>query len=74
MTDPVNTRYVPASEGLTILNAAGIKISKNPYYEALRDGSIPAIRVGRKFFIRSDIVSVLADQHRSPSGENDNGG
>ena len=74
MADASNPRYVPGPEGLVLLNAAGIKISKNPYYEALRDGSIPAIRVGRKFFIRSDIVSVLADQNRSPIGLNDSGG
>ena len=61
MTDPAVSRYVPAPEGLVLLNAAGIRISKGPFYAALNDGSIPSVRVGRKFFVRSDIVTILGD-------------
>lgn len=61
MVESSETRYVPAPEGLVLLNAAGIKISKSPYYAALNDGSIPSVRVGRKFFVRSDIVAIIGD-------------
>ena len=62
MVESSETRYVPAPEGLVLLNAAGIKISKSPYYAALNDGSIPSIRVGRKFFVREDLVEVMSEK------------
>lgn len=52
-------KYVPGPQGLEILTAAGIPISKNTYYEGLRTGRIPSLRVGKKFFVREDIVELM---------------
>ena len=52
-------KYVPGPQGLEILAAAGIPISKNTYYEGLRTGRIPSLRVGKKFFVREDIVELM---------------
>lgn len=69
MSETSNARYVPAPEGLVLLNAAGVRISKAPFYAALNDGSIPSIRVGRKFFVRSDIVAVLGEHKSGDQGQ-----
>lgn len=55
-------RYVPGPRGLEILNAAGIRMSKTLYYEGLRNGQIPNIRVGRLFYVREDIVAVMGER------------
>ena len=52
-------KYVSAPEGLKILHEAGIPVSKGPYYEGLHSGQIPHIRVGVRFYVRSDIVELM---------------
>lgn len=53
------SKYVPAAKGLEILHEAGIPISINPYYAGLKSGEIPSIRVGRRIYVREDIVSLM---------------
>lgn len=54
--------YVTAQEGLALLKDAGISLSKNTYYAGLGSGEIPSVRVGRKYFVRADIVSQMGSQ------------
>ncbi len=63
MVAEAKVRYVPGPRGLELLNEAGIDISKGPYYDGLNDGTIPSIRVGRRFFVREDIVEVMGKQN-----------
>ncbi len=56
-------RYVPGPKGLEILNAAGIKMSKTLYYDGLRSGQIPNVRVGKLFYVREDIVAVMGERN-----------
>jgi hypothetical protein len=52
-------QYVPAARGLEILHEAGIPISRNTYYAGLGSGEIPSIRIGRRFYVREDVVSQM---------------
>ncbi len=55
-------RYVPGPRGLEILCAAGVKMSKTLYYNGLRNGDIPNIRVGRLYYVREDLVAVMGEK------------
>lgn len=55
-------RYVSGPRGLELLHEAGIDISKGPYYDGLNDGSIPSIRIGKRFFVRENLVEILGDR------------
>ena len=52
-------KYVAASKGWELLRDAGIMLAKNTYYAGLGSGDIPSIRVGKKFFVREDIVAQM---------------
>ena len=52
-------KFVSAPHGWKLLRNAGILIAKNTYYAGLGSGAIPSIRVGKKFFVREDIVSLM---------------
>ena len=55
--------YVSGPRALEILNEAGIPISKGPVYNALHSGEIPSIKIGNRFFVREDIVTIMGERN-----------
>jgi hypothetical protein len=53
-------KYVPAPRGLKLLLEAGIDISRPTFYQGLGNGQIPSVRVGKKYFVREDLVRLMA--------------
>ena len=56
-------RYVSGPRALEILHEAGINISKGPYYNGLNSGAIPSIKIGNRFFVREDIVTIMGERN-----------
>ncbi len=52
-------QYIPANKAMDLLRAAGIPLSKNTFYEGLGSGQIPSLKVGRRYFVRTDVVEQM---------------
>lgn len=55
-------QYIPANKAMDLLRAAGIPLSKNTFYEGLGSGQIPSLKIGRRFFVRTDVVAHMENQ------------
>ena len=61
--------YVSVKEFLETVDG---RLSKNLVYAAIRDGTIPSCRIGRRILVPSDALDqALETQNRTPDRAND---
>ena len=49
--------------------AEALRISRYRAYELLRDGELPAVRVGRLVRVREDDLAAFIERRREPAAE-----
>ena len=54
-----NPKYVSGIRGLEILHKSGVLIAKETFYKALAKGDIPSIRIGKRYFVREDVLNQM---------------
>ena len=57
-------RYVTATQFIQLLDGL---VSKNTFYKGIKQGQIPHFRIGKKIFVREDVLSQMEHLQRGDS-------
>ena len=62
MAIEATTHYMGVREAHRRLREQGVLISINVLYEAIKGGQIPHVKIGRKIFLREDVLAQMEAQ------------
>ena len=57
-------RYIAAPQFIQLLDGL---VSKNTFYKGIKQGQIPHVRIGKKIFVREDVLSQMEQLQRGDS-------